>query len=57
MKEVFGREIKSSFLFCHSKSETYLRYSSGVQVKILERQVWSSEVKTRLEIQVLVKTV
>ena len=38
------------FSFYHCKCEIYLKYLSEVQVEGSKRQVWSSEVQTRLEI-------
>ena len=57
----FGRETKNSsflfvYLFCLREFEIYLRCSSRVQVELSERWFQSSEVQTRLEKNILVKS-
>ena len=42
--------------FYHCKCEIYLRRLSEVQVEGSKRQVWSSEVPTRLEIHAVMRS-
>ena len=43
--------------FCHCKSGKYLICLSKVQEQVSKRQVWSPEVKTRLEIHIMMRPI